>query len=389
MKKILTALLTTALLASVNGCQTAHPGSEPAQQTLMVKAESATTTGQDATNITATLELIIAGINFKPTVSVLRKFVSKNESDSQITSPHVKQESSHASTSSVEDTDTQGTEPKTIDPTPAPKQPDTEPDATMAITVKATPTPLPTATPTPAPMSEPPAPTPIPEPVIEEPSSDIGYWIGYAQSCAQGLGLRLESSAVDCWDNPIGIGPHSTCLERDITSRLSRYANDPDITDVYLPAGIVTKSISGTPNLKKNTSPERIAYRGALFLCHSLPPVGPCAALCRDLHGWVVETLGQYRRRPCRASVGPVLASLRIIGFGAVWARSKSKQDKDLASQATACPPLLPAVRAVSGVWSWRLLKTEKAPMMSASPKSPVLQGFSRMSYSKKEELNE
>ena len=48
----------------------------------------------------------------------------------------------------------------------------------------------------------------------------------------QGLGLRLESSAVDCWDNPIGAGPHSTCLERDIASRLNRYANDQDITDV-------------------------------------------------------------------------------------------------------------------------------------------------------------
>ena len=70
-----------------------------------------------------------------------------------------------------------------------------------------------------------------PEPV---PSFDIDYWIGYAQSYAQGLGLRLESSAVDCWDNPIGAGPHSTCLERDISSRLNRYANDPDITDVWI-----------------------------------------------------------------------------------------------------------------------------------------------------------
>jgi hypothetical protein len=70
--------------------------------------------------------------------------------------------------------------------------------------------------------------------VIEEATFDIGYWISYAQSCAQGLGLRLESSAVDCWDNPIGAGPHSTCLERDISSRLNRYANDPDITDVWI-----------------------------------------------------------------------------------------------------------------------------------------------------------
>ncbi|MCI9193499.1 MAG: hypothetical protein HFE92_08915, partial [Acutalibacter muris] len=79
MKKILTALLTTVLLVSVNGCQTAPPDSEPAQQTLMVKAESAPVTDQAATNITATLEQIIAGINYKPMVSILRKSVSKNE----------------------------------------------------------------------------------------------------------------------------------------------------------------------------------------------------------------------------------------------------------------------------------------------------------------------
>ena len=72
------------------------------------------------------------------------------------------------------------------------------------------------------------------EPVIEESSFDIGYWIGYVQSYAQSLGLQLESSAVDCWDNPIGAGPHSTCRERDISSRLNRYANDPDITDVCI-----------------------------------------------------------------------------------------------------------------------------------------------------------
>ena len=70
-----------------------------------------------------------------------------------------------------------------------------------------------------------------PEPV---PSFDIDYWIGYAQSCAQGLGLRLESSAVDCWDNPITAGAHCTCLERDIQSRLNRYAKDETILDVWV-----------------------------------------------------------------------------------------------------------------------------------------------------------
>ena len=243
MKKILIALLTTVLLASVNGCQTAPPDSEPAQQTLMVKAESTLASDQVAINITETLEQIIARINFKPAVSIFKKASSKNENDKQNSVTNTKRESSQASPTSLQDSDTKGTEPneppKVVSPTLAPKQPDTEPDATLTVTMKATPTPPPADTPTPASTPEPPAPTPIPpaptpEPVIEESSFDIGYWISYAQSYAQGLGLRLKSSAVDCWDNPIGAGLHSTCLERDITSRLNRYANDSDITDVWI-----------------------------------------------------------------------------------------------------------------------------------------------------------
>lgn len=83
IKKIQTALLTTALLASVSGCQTVPPDSEPAQQTLMVKAESTPVSDQAAINIDATLGQIIAGINFKPAVSIFKKTVTKNESDKQ------------------------------------------------------------------------------------------------------------------------------------------------------------------------------------------------------------------------------------------------------------------------------------------------------------------
>ena len=237
MKKTLTALLTTALLASVNGCQTAPPDPAPALQTLAVKTEPASGADRATIDMTAVLEQIIAGINFKSAVSILRKSVSKNENDSQTTFPHTEGESARAPIPSAEDTGTQGERPieppKVVDPTPAPKRPDTEPDTTaVTVTVKTAPTPPPAATPTPAPTPKPPAPTPTPEPVIEEPSFDIGYWIGYAQSYAQGLGLRLESSAVDCWDSPIGAGPHSTCLDRDIASRLNRYANGQDSTDV-------------------------------------------------------------------------------------------------------------------------------------------------------------
>ena len=67
-----------------------------------------------------------------------------------------------------------------------------------------------------------------------EPAFDIQTWIDYAQAYAESVGLRLESSAVDCWDNPISAGTHCSYLERDIQSRLNRYARDEDITDVWI-----------------------------------------------------------------------------------------------------------------------------------------------------------
>ena len=67
-----------------------------------------------------------------------------------------------------------------------------------------------------------------------EPAFDIQTWIDYAKAYAESVGLRLESSAVDCWDNPISAGAHCSYLERDIQSRLNRYARDEDITDVWI-----------------------------------------------------------------------------------------------------------------------------------------------------------
>lgn len=67
-----------------------------------------------------------------------------------------------------------------------------------------------------------------------EPAFDIQTWIDYAKAYAESVGLRLESSAVDCWDDPISAGAHCSYLERDIQSRLNRYARDGDITDVWI-----------------------------------------------------------------------------------------------------------------------------------------------------------
>ena len=118
--------------------------------------------------------------------------------------------------------------------TELPKQDASKSTEPAKVQATATPAPTPTPTPAPAPVPTPQPPEPTPEPVVEEPSFDIGYWVGYAQSYAAGVGLTLENSAVDCWDNPIPAGAYCQNMENDIQSRLNRYANDPDITDVWI-----------------------------------------------------------------------------------------------------------------------------------------------------------
>lgn len=74
-----------------------------------------------------------------------------------------------------------------------------------------------------------------PEPTPEtEPAFDIEHWISYAKSTAVSLGLTLDSSATDCWDNPITADQGCIYLERDINSRLKRYAEDESITDICI-----------------------------------------------------------------------------------------------------------------------------------------------------------
>ena len=74
-----------------------------------------------------------------------------------------------------------------------------------------------------------------PEPTsVPEPTFDIEHWISYAKSTAVSLGLTLENSATECWDNPITADQGCIYLERDINSRLKRYAEDESITDVWI-----------------------------------------------------------------------------------------------------------------------------------------------------------
>ena len=77
-------------------------------------------------------------------------------------------------------------------------------------------------------------PTEPPKQESTEPAFDISYWISFAKSYAESVGLTLNSEAVYCWDNPIDADAGCIYLERDIQSRLNRYAADADITDVWV-----------------------------------------------------------------------------------------------------------------------------------------------------------
>ncbi len=116
---------------------------------------------------------------------------------------------------------------------------DSKPSVTVEITVAETqkPTPTPISTPTPTPV---PTPTPIPI-VTPEPTPapiaeifDIAKYTDFAQSYAVQIGLQLDSSAVDCWDNPITAKAGYTNIEENIRSRLDRYKNIDEFAAVCI-----------------------------------------------------------------------------------------------------------------------------------------------------------
>ena len=143
---------------------------------------------------------------------------------------------------SVSESDTQTTEvPDQADHStavlPQPSEPEKKIDEserrpeTAAPTEKEQPTPPATEEPKPA---EQPQPTEPPQEEPTEPAFDIDYWISFAKSYAESIGLTLDSGAVYCWDNPIAAGVKCKYTERDIRGYLDRYAKDGDITDVWI-----------------------------------------------------------------------------------------------------------------------------------------------------------
>lgn len=119
------------------------------------------------------------------------------------------------------------TPPQTSDPQQKKDESERRSETTASPAPSETEQPIPPATEESTP-SEPPKEEPT------EPVFDIDYWISFAKSYAESIGLTLDSGAVYCWDNPIAAGVKCKYTERDIRGYLDRYAKDGDITDVWI-----------------------------------------------------------------------------------------------------------------------------------------------------------
>ena len=74
-----------------------------------------------------------------------------------------------------------------------------------------------------------------PKPTEEvKPSFDVNSYVNYAKSYAQSIGLELDSTATDCWDNPITANAKRTGIKDDIQNRLNRYKNVEGFTAVWV-----------------------------------------------------------------------------------------------------------------------------------------------------------
>lgn len=68
----------------------------------------------------------------------------------------------------------------------------------------------------------------------EKQKFDVSYWLAYAQNYAQSIGLTLDETATECWDNPISANANNKNIGTDIENRLNRYKNIEGFTAVWI-----------------------------------------------------------------------------------------------------------------------------------------------------------
>ena len=63
---------------------------------------------------------------------------------------------------------------------------------------------------------------------------DVSPYVSYAKEYAVSIGLSLDITATECWDNPISANPNRSDIKSDIESRLNRYKNSEGFTAVWI-----------------------------------------------------------------------------------------------------------------------------------------------------------
>lgn len=215
MKKSRIIAVMAALIVSLSGCaNTEHP--QTIQDSSEIETMASETYERTKPEESSSASVSESKENFADSTTEVKAETESAQTENSQSAA----EQSPAPGTQPPQTAVSNNTPKAVEPTPEPK-------------------PTPAQQPTPPPAEETPKveqpqeTTPAPEePAV--PEFNIQTWIDYAKTYAVSVGLRLESSAVDCWDNPITAGAYSTCPERDITGRLDRYSRDEDITDVWI-----------------------------------------------------------------------------------------------------------------------------------------------------------
>ena len=133
-----------------------------------------------------------------------------------------------AESQTVATVQTKPAEEKTAD-TPATEKPKAEPPkqtTTQAEPEKQTEQPKEQTTAEQKPVEKPTEKPAEPKPT-EPPKQtfDVSPYVSYAKEYAVSIGLSLDSTATECWDNPISANPNRSGIKSDIESRLNRYKN--------------------------------------------------------------------------------------------------------------------------------------------------------------------
>ena len=152
------------------------------------------------------------------------------QEETQITA---EESQSTADSQTVTTVQTKPAEEKTVE-TPATEKPKAEPPkqtTTPAESEKQTEQPKEQTTAEPKPTEKPAEPKPTEPP---KQTFDASPYVSYAKEYAVSIGLSLDSTATECWDNPISANPNRSDIKSDIESRLNRYKNSEGFTAVWI-----------------------------------------------------------------------------------------------------------------------------------------------------------